>query len=52
MTSPTTRNTFRFRIYPTPEQVETLNRWEDALRFLWNVALEQRLAGLKKRRGK
>jgi hypothetical protein len=34
---------WRYRSYPTPEQVERLGQWEGALRFLWNVALEQRL---------
>jgi len=34
---------FRFRIYPTTEQAATLDRWSDALRFLWNLAHEQRL---------
>lgn len=34
---------FRFRIYPTKSQVERLIQWEGALRWLWNIALEQRL---------
>jgi putative transposase len=33
---------FRYRLYPTPEQEARLLAWEDALRALWNVALEQR----------
>ena len=37
---------FRFRLYPTDEQVATLDRWSDALRFLWNLAHEQRLSGM------
>ena len=37
---------FRYRIYPTTEQVATLVAWRNALRFLWNLALEQRLLGL------
>ena len=37
---------FKFRIYPTAGQVVTLGRWSDALRFLWNLAHEQRLSGL------
>jgi putative transposase len=41
---------FRFRVYPTPEQIERLHAWQNALRFLWNVALEQRLLGLARRR--
>jgi putative transposase len=40
------RKGFRFRVYPTPEQEERLLRWEGALRFLWNLALEQRRMGL------
>lgn len=40
------RKAFRYRIYPTTEQRSRLTRWEHALRFLWNLALEQRLAGL------
>lgn len=37
---------YRYRIYPTPEQSARLRAWEDALRFLWNLAHEQRLDGL------
>ncbi len=37
---------FRFRVYPTEEQTARLNAWADALRFLWNLAHEQRLMGL------
>lgn len=40
------RKSFRFRVYPTKEQRATLARWQDALRFLWNLALEQRLIAL------
>lgn len=40
------RKSFRYRVYPTPAQVDRLTRWEDALRFLWNIAHEQRLLGL------
>jgi putative transposase len=39
---------FRYRVYPTPEQVIRLNAWDDALRFLWNLALEQRRLGLSR----
>jgi len=42
---------FRFRIYPTREQAATLVRWESTLRFLWNIANEQRLIGLARPRG-
>lgn len=34
---------YRFRLYPTPEQEARLRQWEGALRFLWNIMLEQRL---------
>jgi putative transposase len=37
---------YRYRIYPTPEQEARLVAWENALRFLWNLAHEQRLYGL------
>lgn len=37
----------RYRIYPTPKQAERLGAWEDALRWLWNLANEQRLYGLR-----
>lgn len=37
---------FRFRVYPTKEQEGRLLRWESVLRFLWNLALEQRKMGL------
>jgi len=40
--------TYRFRIYPTAEQRARLLRWEGALRFLWNLANEQRLMGLSR----
>ncbi len=36
----------RYRIYPTPEQEARIRRWQDALRWLWNLAHEQRLMGL------
>ena len=42
--------TFRYRVYPTQEQVARLNAWESALRFLWNLALEQRKLGLARPR--
>ena len=37
---------FRYRVYPTPKQIERLSAWEGALRFLWNLALDQRRMGL------
>jgi hypothetical protein len=42
--------TFRYRVYPSADQVERLQRWESALRFLWNLANEQRLIGLRRPR--
>jgi putative transposase len=45
-----TSKAFRFRIYPTEKQVARLGRWESALRFLWNLALEQRRIGLARPR--
>lgn len=42
---------FRYRVYPTIEQIATADRWSDALRFLWNLANEQRLIGLARERG-
>ncbi len=41
-----THKAFRYRVYPTPAQEQRLARWESALRFLWNLAHEQRLMGL------
>jgi putative transposase len=43
------RKAFRYRLYPTAEQALRLRAWEDALRFLWNRALEQRQMGLQRR---
>jgi putative transposase len=40
------RSSTRYRIYPTPSQEAQLLSWEGALRFLWNLAHEQRLMGL------
>jgi putative transposase len=40
------RKSFRYRIYPTPAQVARFAAWEGTLRFLWNLANEQRLLGL------
>lgn len=34
-----------YRAYPTPAQITRLHAWSDALRFLWNLANEQRLTG-------
>lgn len=32
---------FKYRIYPSEDQAARLRRWDGALRFLWNIALEQ-----------
>lgn len=45
------RKGFRFRVYPSPEQTARLRAWEDSLRFLWNLANEQRLMGLARPKG-
>lgn len=42
---------FRYRVYPTAVVIATAERWSDALRFLWNLANEQRLLGLARERG-
>jgi len=41
-----TRKAFRIRVYPTPGQEARLVAWESALRWLWNLANEQRLMAL------
>jgi putative transposase len=43
-----TSKTFRYRVYPTVSQVERFGQWESALRWLWNLANEQRLLGLSR----
>jgi putative transposase len=43
--------TFKYRIYPTPEQEARLLSWQSALRFLWNLSLEQWKMGLSKPKG-
>lgn len=45
-----THKAFRFRVYPFAEQQAQIGRWEHALRFLWNLAHEQRLLGLARSR--
>ena len=42
---------FRYRVYPTPAQVARFAAWEGAMRFLWNLALEQRRMGYARPRG-
>lgn len=51
MTDILTHKAFRYRIYPTPAQESRLLAWEGALRFLWNLAHEQRLMGLARPMG-
>lgn len=41
---------FRIRVYPNERQLVRVAVWEGALRWLWNVALEQRLMGLARPR--
>jgi hypothetical protein len=36
----------RYRVYPTAAQETQLLAWESSLRFLWNLAHEQRLQGV------
>lgn len=35
---------FRYRLYPTAEQIARIEAWEHSLRFLWNLANGQRVA--------
>jgi putative transposase len=37
---------YKFRIYPSEKQAKRLLAWESTLRFLWNLAIEQRKLGL------
>ncbi len=46
-----THRAYKYRVYPTKEQEARLIRWESALRFLWNLAHEQRLLGLARPKG-
>jgi putative transposase len=39
---------YRFRVYPITAQVERMKLWRASLRFLWNLALEQRRYGLQR----
>ena len=43
--------TYRYRIYPTPAQLALMLQWQNALRFLWNLALEQYKIGMSRPRG-
>ena len=40
--------TEKYRVYPTSIQVARLLAWESALRFLWNLANEQRVIGMRR----
>ena len=42
---------YRVRLYPTPAQDAELREWERQLRFLYNLAHEQRLLALARPRG-
>lgn len=44
------RKTFKYRIYPTKEQEETLDRWLMLCRWLYNAMLEQRIVEYKQRK--
>ena len=46
-----TSKAFRYRVYPTSAQVDRVAAWESALRFLWNIALEQRKLGYARSKG-
>lgn len=43
--------TYKYRVYPSKAQLVRLASWEGALRWLWNLALEQRLIGLARPKG-
>lgn len=40
----------RRSVYPTPEQAARLVAWEHELRWLWNLAHEQRLIGVTRQK--
>src|SRR5262252_7800851 len=44
------RQAFRYRVYLSAAQEARVRSWEGALRFLWNLAHEQRLLGLARPR--
>jgi putative transposase len=46
-----TSKAFRYRVYPTSAQIDRVAAWESALRFLWNLALEQRKLGYARPKG-
>jgi putative transposase len=44
------RKAYRYRVYPTATQEDRIITWESALRWLWNLANEQRRMGLARPR--
>lgn len=46
-----THRGYQYRLYPSEDQAQRLLRWEGALRYLWNLAHEQRLLGLSRHSG-
>ena len=50
MVSTTVRRTYKYRLYPTAEQIVTLDRWLWLCRQLYNACLEQRIAAWKMQR--
>lgn len=42
---------FKYRCYPTPEQIATLDDWQGKQRFLWNLANQQRIYVAQRCRG-
>lgn len=41
---------FRYRLYPTPEQGRSLERWAGCARAVWNAGFEQRRAAWRMNR--
>ncbi|RPH73611.1 hypothetical protein EHM76_05080, partial [bacterium] len=46
-----THKAYRFRIYPTSAQERRLCEWQSTLRWLWNLANEQRCMGVARPKG-
>lgn len=44
------KRAYKFRIYPNAEQIGRMRSWRASLRWLWNLALEQRMMGLSRPR--
>lgn len=49
-TTTVVQRTYKFRVYPTPAQDAELREWERQLRWLYNLAQEQRLMALSRPR--